>query len=119
MLRSVFAALVALFVMAGLTFAADKADKAKAKKKGQTGTVKSFDDKTYKLVVAVKKKKETKDVDVDIKDLKVTDEKGEVIEAKAYGEKLKEGTLVTLSMEDGKVTGVSLGGPKKKKKADK
>ncbi len=120
MVRTLACGLAALALVVGLALAAEAAKGKKGKGKGARGTVTSFDEKTGILKVAVKKKKETTDVDVNVKDVKFVDAEGAPIDAKEVAAKFPAGTKVTLVKgEDGKVTEVKIGGGKKKKKKNK
>ena len=102
-------ALVALFVLATVSHAADKADKKK--RNAVAGTVKSVDAAGKKITVAVKVKKETSD-----KTLSLADDVRVRIngEAKTLGD-IEEGSKARLRLsEDGKtVTAINVGKRKK------
>lgn len=116
MFRRAFVGLVVVSLVAGLGLAADKAKKGQAAR----GKIKKFEAATGSLTLTVKSKTETSDKEFKIgKDVKVTvfsgDDKKELSGADGLKE-LKEGVAVTvISDADGKVTGVQIGGPKKKK----
>jgi hypothetical protein len=117
MLRQLVCGFVCLVLFAG--FAGAEAKKAKAKKVG--GDFASFKDGTLTIKVKGKKGDEPKSQDFKVaEDVKVTtfagDEKKEGT-AKDSFKDLKEGTRVTVTVDEaGKVTAVQVGAPKKKAK---
>ncbi len=116
MLRSLVCGFVCLALFAGFAGAEEK--KAKAKKVG--GAFASFKDGTLTLKIKGKKGEEPKSQDFKVaEDVKVTtfaaEEKKEGT-AKDSFKDLKEGTPVTVTVDEaGKVTAIQVGAPPKKK----
>lgn len=116
-MRTLFVALTALALCVGVTLAADKKKAA-----GVAGTIKKIDAKEGTITVTVKNKKETMDKEFKIgDDTKITMQDGDDKKELAVGkkglenEKLKEGVMVTVVEEDGKVKEITIGAAKKKK----
>jgi hypothetical protein len=120
MLRSLVCGFVCLVLAAG--FAAAEEKKAKARKVG--GAFASFKDGTLTIKVKGKKGEEPKSQDFKVaEDVKVTTFAGEEKKegtAKDSFTAVKEGTPVTLTVDEtGKVTAIQVGAPPKKKKENK
>lgn len=116
-MRTLFFALTALALCVGVTLAADK-------KKGAAvaGKIKKVDAKEGTITVTVKVKKEEMDKEFKIaEDTKITiqdgDNKQELVGKKGLeNDKLKEGAMVTILEEEGKVKEIKIGAAKKKDK---
>ena len=111
MLRMILSAAIALFLVAGLTLAADKSVK---------GKIKSYDAEKMTLVLTTGKKPDTKDTEYKVADtLKLTiaegDDKKELSGKDALkAEQLKEGANVEVTLDGDKVTAITITIKKKK-----
>jgi len=122
MLRTFACAAVALVFGVGLTLA-DDAKPAKKKGSEVRGTVKKFDAEASTITLSIKNKKNPDGMDKEFKiaeDTKFTvgagDDKKEMSAKDGFkSEALKEGAVLTVTLEGDKVTAVTIGGGKKKK----